>query len=199
MHWMQSLHRATSGHDVVAPEKRGRFWELARIIRTTEDADEFCASCKELVTSFSRSFNWLKWWLQPSISSMIFNHRSSMNPALRNHPSRTANAVESYHRDLYRNIPSERPGLALGIRHALNYIATAEEKLRIYETHGIVPTYSKSPRKPATKKFRGKKYVNDGRAPDLASQLVAIVASVNDDLNLSSRRKTSATMLKLKS
>ncbi|KAG2216178.1 hypothetical protein INT45_005524 [Circinella minor] len=71
---MQSVQRISSNNNIIPYDEADKFRELVYTIRTTKDAEEFCRSCNEVVTRYKNSYKWLQWWLQPSISSMIFRH-----------------------------------------------------------------------------------------------------------------------------
>ncbi|KAI9257133.1 hypothetical protein BDA99DRAFT_606410 [Phascolomyces articulosus] len=170
MHWMQSVQRINSNHNIIKPEESAQFQKLVYIIRATKDTDEFCRSCKELVTRYKYTYKWIKWWLQPTISSMIFQHCSTMDDTLRRHPYRTTNAVESFHRDLYRDMVHRLP-LSLALPQLPNYIQSDVRILANYEEHAVPPAYNRALR-PKKKKSSIKKEVNDGRPPDVTKELV---------------------------
>lgn len=56
-----------------------------------------------LCIKFSNCKSWLRWYLQPSNSSIIFCFGSLQHHGLFNHKTRASNAVESYHNTLYTN------------------------------------------------------------------------------------------------
>ncbi|KAG2214760.1 hypothetical protein INT45_006289 [Circinella minor] len=170
MHWMQSVQRINSNHNIIKPEESAQFQKLVYVIRTTKDTDEFCRSCKELVTRYKYTYKWIKWWLQPTISSMTFQHCTSMNDTLQRHLYRTTNAVESFHHDLYRNMVHSLP-LSLALPQLLNYIQSDVRILANYEEHAVPSTYNRVPR-PKKKKTSSKKEVNDGRPLDITKELV---------------------------
>ncbi|KAI9349912.1 hypothetical protein BD770DRAFT_413126 [Pilaira anomala] len=62
----------------------------------------FDETAQNILREFPNSRRWMQWWLQPSISSTILICRSLMKESLRQHDSRTSNAIESYHSALYR-------------------------------------------------------------------------------------------------
>lgn len=69
----------------------------------------FFKTGKELLVKFSNCKRWLQWWLQPSVSSMIFKRKSLMKGELREHKTRTFNAIEAFHSALYKLIPKRQP------------------------------------------------------------------------------------------
>ncbi|KAI9247190.1 hypothetical protein BDA99DRAFT_592128 [Phascolomyces articulosus] len=76
---------------------------------------------------------------------MIFQHCTSMDATLRRHPYRTTNAVESFHRDLYRDMVHRLP-LSLALPQLLNYIQSDVRILANYEEHAVPPAYNRAPR-----------------------------------------------------
>ncbi|KAI7850086.1 hypothetical protein BDC45DRAFT_573224 [Circinella umbellata] len=82
IHWMQSVQRISSNHNTIPYDEADKFRHLVYTIRTTKDAEEFCRSWNEVVTCYKNSYKWLQWWLQPSISSMIFRHCTGMDDNL---------------------------------------------------------------------------------------------------------------------
>ncbi|KAG2216728.1 hypothetical protein INT45_013839 [Circinella minor] len=137
--------RISSNNNIIPYDKADKFRELVYTIRTTKDAEEFCRSCNEVVTRYKNSYKWLQWWLQPSISSMIFRHCMGMDDNLRKHPYRTTNAVELFHRNLYQDTIHHLP-LSLALPQILNYIRSDERILANYKKHAVPATYNRAPR-----------------------------------------------------
>ncbi|KAI9327539.1 hypothetical protein BD770DRAFT_478017 [Pilaira anomala] len=115
MHWKQSVQKIVSNHAVVSPENAQHFLSLTyNMQRTTVDV-VFDETVQDILREFPNSRLWVQWWLQPSISSTILSCRFLMKESLRQHDSRTSNAIESYHSALYRLIPKKKP-LATSLR-----------------------------------------------------------------------------------
>lgn len=96
MHWMQSVQRISSYHNMVPPKHRKRFLKYAYKLRTTTSNQEFNLQLLAMITELPPTWKWIKWWLQPSIRSMVFNTESAMRPELRECRARTSNAIEAY-------------------------------------------------------------------------------------------------------
>lgn len=116
MHWMQSVKRLANNHQVVQPDETDIFLKLVHRLRTTANSIEFFRTSKELLTKFPNCKKWLKWWLQPGVSSMISRCKSLMKKELREHKSRTSNAIEALHSVLYKLMPVKRQPVATSLR-----------------------------------------------------------------------------------
>ncbi|CEP08681.1 hypothetical protein [Parasitella parasitica] len=64
----------------------------------------FVETVLELSVNFPNCRRWLRWWLQPSVSSMIFKYSSKTKPSLAAHPMRTSNSVEAFHKESFQDI-----------------------------------------------------------------------------------------------
>jgi hypothetical protein len=67
---------------------------------TTET--EFDSTIDTINNNFPNTENWINFWNRQNIRSMIFPAVTEMNDKLLEHPTRTTNGIEAYHRDLYR-------------------------------------------------------------------------------------------------
>lgn len=157
MHWIQSVQRIVSNYAVVPHNKSDLFRFLTyKMQKTTVDA-VFVESNRRIITEFPCARRWIKWWLQPSITSTIFNCRTLMKDDFRKHDSRTSNAIESYHSVLYDLIPTKKE-----LSTSLCLILKVSEKDgRIFDNYyqlGISSSYGGKKRK--------RQEENDGRAPD---------------------------------
>lgn len=153
MHWRRSVQRIVQNHKVVPVEDLIHFLGLTYRLERTNSDEVFLECGREILSRFPATRNWLKWWLQPSISSMIFTCRSLMKPYLKNHPSRTSNAIEAYHGVLYSLTPKRQP-----VMTALKLMLQASKRdgksISLYCDSQVLPNYKK---KPATKKNTKKK------------------------------------------
>lgn len=77
---MQSVQRVSSNHNAVPPQSREIFLRLVYDIRTTKSEEVFNKQLLAMTTQFPPTKNWIKWWLQPTIRSMLFNTLSVMKP-----------------------------------------------------------------------------------------------------------------------
>ncbi|GAA5803311.1 hypothetical protein HPULCUR_008790 [Helicostylum pulchrum] len=108
MHWKQSVQIIVSNYAVVPPNKSNLFETLTYQLQSTTNRSVFIESGRKILTGFPSAPLWIKWWLQPSITSTIFNCRTLMKDDLRKHESRTSDTIESYHSALYRLIPKRK-------------------------------------------------------------------------------------------
>ena len=123
MHWMQSVQRIVSNYNVVPLATRKNFLRLVSTLRRSTDVSEFNETIATLKEIYPNCLRWLKWWLQPSVSSMIFRSVSKQNERLLNHDTRTSNAVEAYHRVLYRVIQCNQ-SVDIALEYILQYCKT---------------------------------------------------------------------------
>ncbi|KAG2206800.1 hypothetical protein INT47_007556 [Mucor saturninus] len=162
MHWKQSVQRVVSNHSLVPAEKSNQFVSLTyKLLKTTVE-EVFVETAQSIIREFPNVRRWLQWWLQPTISSMIYNCQTVLSDALRKHSSRTSNAIESYHSALYRLIPT-RKALNVSLRLILQVCRTDGRLIKSYYKFGLAPFYTKTSSK---RKNRSKPVANDGRAPD---------------------------------
>lgn len=172
MHYMQSVQRIVSNYAVVPRDSNARFLALVKTLRETADQQVFLKTVLELSLEFPNCRKWLKWWLQPTISSMIFQSCTKQQPILWNHPTRTSNAVESYHSTLYNVMKKVyKQPLSTSLRFILQYSRGDGSLLSSFYEKGILPAYRK---KPAAKKRKIKVdhfAESDSRAPDNNSAL----------------------------
>ncbi|KAK4519068.1 uncharacterized protein ATC70_009299 [Mucor velutinosus] len=115
MHWMQSVRRLSNNYQVVKPDDIDLFLKLVHHFRTTSNSIELYHTGQEILSKFPNSKKWLQWWLQPGVSSMIFRCKSLMKKELRQHKSRTSNAIEAFHSALYKLMPERRQPVATKI------------------------------------------------------------------------------------
>jgi len=166
MHWMQSVKRMSNNHQVVKPDEIDTFLKLVHRFRTTRNSIEFFRTGKELLTFFPNCKKWLQWWLQPGVSSMVFRCKSLMKDDLRQHKSRTSNAIEAFHSALYKLMPEKRQPVSTSLRLLLQ-VAKRDRMMLLMDFYdnNIRPHYGNKPKKP-TKKYATLYEINDGRAPD---------------------------------
>ncbi|KAK4513435.1 glutamate--ammonia ligase [Mucor velutinosus] len=98
----------SNNHQVVKPDEIDTFLKLVHLFRTARNSIKFFRTGKELLTLFPNCKKWLQWWLQPGVSSMVFRCQSLMKNDLRQHKSRTSNAIEAFHSALYKLMPEKR-------------------------------------------------------------------------------------------
>ncbi|KAK4519130.1 uncharacterized protein ATC70_009362 [Mucor velutinosus] len=115
MHWMQSVRRLSNNYQVVKPDDIDLILKLVHRFRTTSNSIEFYRTGQEILSKFPNSKKWLQWWLQPGVSSMIFRYKLLMKKELRQHKSRTSNAIEAFHSALYKLMPEKRQPVATSL------------------------------------------------------------------------------------
>jgi hypothetical protein len=115
MHWMQSVQRIKKNYALVPADQSEEFLRLVYKLRTCTSVPVFLETSRTILAKFRNTRTWLKWWLQFSVSSMIFNCRTVMKDDLKKHDYNTTNAIESYHAKLYSLIPTKQP-LASSLR-----------------------------------------------------------------------------------
>ncbi|KAK4520331.1 uncharacterized protein ATC70_008465 [Mucor velutinosus] len=171
MHWMQSVRRLSNNHHVVKPDDIDLFLKLVHRFLTASNSIEFYRTGQEILSKFPNSKKWLQWWLQPSVSSMIIRCKSLMKKKLRQHKSRTSNAIEAFHSALYKLMPEKRQPVATSLRLLLQ---------------------ENNQKKTTAKKYATLYEINDGRAPDnnaalfgskKRKQQVVIIETRGADLN----------------
>jgi len=166
MHWMQSVRRLSNNHQVVKPDDIDLFLKLVHRFRATSNSIEFYRTGQEILSKFPNSKKWLQWWLQPGVSSMIFRCKSLMKKELRQHKSRTSNAIEAFHSALYKLMPEKRQPVATSLRLLLQVAEYhGMMMLDLYENN-IRPHYGNNQKKTTAKKYATLYEINDGRAPD---------------------------------
>ena len=117
MHWFQ---RITSKYAVVPQGFPVELTRFIYILPTAVIREEFYRTVLSLCIKFSNCKSWLRWWLQPSNSSVIFRFGSLQHHSPFSHKARTSNAVESYHNALYTVIVKEQP-FASSLKYLLQY------------------------------------------------------------------------------
>lgn len=173
MHWMQSVQRVSSNHTIVQPSQRKKFLQTVYRLRTTSNQSDFDNAKDTILQSFPILKKWLSWWTDHAVQSMIFRCHSEMKISLLNNPSRTTNAIESYHKVLYQVIRPKMP-LSSSLRQVLQLTRSDERELQAFYTHGgLRPTYERRKRQRVPKKVGTRYYIeSDSRAPDLFEVLV---------------------------
>ncbi|KAG2191986.1 hypothetical protein INT47_000778 [Mucor saturninus] len=163
MHWKQYVQRIISNHSLVPAENSNQFNSLTyKLLKTTVE-EVFVETAQSMIREFPNVRRWFQWWLQLTISSMIFNCRTMLSDALCKRSSRTSNAIESYHSALYRLI-LKRKALNVSLRLILQVCRRDGRLLRNHYKFGLAPSYSKNASK--KRKHYIKDPANDGRAPD---------------------------------
>lgn len=184
-HFQQSVQRLASNHAIVPIGYDKQFREYATTMSTTSSKHIFDGAVAAIQESFPNAKRWIAWWTNPKIATMIFPSQSMMKEELLNHPTRTTNGVESFHRDLYR-IVAKNKSLIPTIRQIFAYLQSQDANITAC-LKGVSINYPTKPRYnsgfvdnyeglgliiPFRVQKRKAKYENDGRAPDTTATLI---------------------------
>lgn len=110
VHFQRSVKTIAQNGSLVAPDATSRFRSLCEELRDMPSIEHFRAIEVILREEFPSIKGWLDWWVQPSISSKIFQAFKVMDPLLDVSLPDTTNPVESLHNIL---------GVSLGQGHQL--------------------------------------------------------------------------------
>ncbi|KAG2196366.1 hypothetical protein INT46_009073 [Mucor plumbeus] len=185
MHWMQSVQRIVSNYNVVPLATRKNFLRLVSTLRRSTDVSEFNETIATLKETYPNCLRWLKWWLQPSVSSMIFRSVSKQNERLLNYDTRTSNAVEAYHRVLYRVIQCNQ-SVDIALEYILQYCKTDGNSFVEFVEKGILYYYGSAQKKKRVKKSKFLYDLSDSRAPDNNRAIFILDENHKADLDSSS-------------
>lgn len=169
MQWKKSVQRLVVNHRVVRPGTAPRFISLTNAMQTATVDEIFLDSVTSLLKEFPNSRLWVRWWLRPGVSSTILNFKSLMKQSLKEHETRTTNAIESFHSGLSRLVPtSAMMPLIKSLRFLLQICRRDGRLLKGFFEHGILPYYGKGNKK---RKSTKKGDLNEDRAPDSTKSL----------------------------
>ncbi|KAI8137713.1 hypothetical protein BJV82DRAFT_674521 [Fennellomyces sp. T-0311] len=186
-HWRNSIEKLRKVEKAIPAEKVTAFLECTDTMYQTLQPAIFDAVTQALREQFPKAEDWLNWWLQPEVASMIFKARTEMHDDLVEHTTRTTNGIEAFHRSLYLVIATGKPIIAT-LLELLTYIQTFEASVdRFYS--GKATSYKRPrPEKQVHQVYQPtKKFVNDGRAPDTVEKLVLRKSKHTQEGNKSKR------------
>ncbi|KAI8077374.1 uncharacterized protein B0P05DRAFT_544777 [Gilbertella persicaria] len=138
---MQSVQQLVKNYSILPPHLQQDFLQLVYRLRNVENQLSFVETALELSIKFPKCHRWLKWWLQPSASSMIFFFIQEQDEKLFVlSPMRTSTSVEASHSILYLTINEIAP-LSLAMRQLLQIAKNDLNSPNCYYDYGILVRY----------------------------------------------------------
>ena len=102
VHWWCSVHRLThllTDEDKTSEQARFRLLTSSLMSPNPEDFIN-AVTCVE--KEFPKFFDWMSWWLKPSIAQMTFTSQHRADPDTIAQTPKTSNAVEHLHQLLWQ-------------------------------------------------------------------------------------------------
>lgn len=97
---------------LVPREKKEKFMEMLYIMTAKSTTPElFQTTIDQIKLMFPHIHGWLEWWLRPTIASMIFPAKSSIDPALAEKVPSTSNPIEAQHSNLHSAVGKDHDAL----------------------------------------------------------------------------------------
>lgn len=116
-HWRQSVVRIADNGWVVHPALRSNFINLTdKLLKC--DANDFVETVMQLESQFERCSAWIRWWIQPSVGSTIFNAMRIMDQIVAKHSASTNNNAESMNRLEQRGSGKTSPPVVIALRES---------------------------------------------------------------------------------
>ncbi|RXW12307.1 hypothetical protein EST38_g13547 [Candolleomyces aberdarensis] len=167
--WHQGKH-IKQNPAIVHPERKQNFERILRkmMSRTTTEI-EFNQQVALFKQEFPDVFNWLSWWLRPTIMNMIFPAMSTVNPAVCAQAPWTTNAAEASHSHIHHALGSHND-LLEGIKKTYLYVKDMEREYDAILTGHFTPSGPWDKRRPKRVIF----FENDGCGPDTTTALWAL-------------------------
>ena len=102
---------------VVHPALRSNFINLTdKLLKC--DANDFVETVMQLESQFERCSAWIRWWIQPSVGSTIFNAMRIMDQIVAKHSASTNNNAESMNRLEQRGSGKTSPPVVIALRES---------------------------------------------------------------------------------
>ncbi|KAH6876457.1 hypothetical protein BKA70DRAFT_1240161 [Coprinopsis sp. MPI-PUGE-AT-0042] len=181
-HFRAGVTRVSNISGVVLVHHRAVFKKRAMALVNAPSSQKFIEFGLLLLRDFPKVGSWLKWWIRPQVAQRLFSSERTMDPVIWDSLPDSTNAEESLHSQFYAAQGWDHElmeGLA-----ALYAIALYFERLDTTQRRGRV-RYGQAEqwKKVASKIGRTKphrapdaikrrRYVNDGRPPDTAAELL---------------------------
>lgn len=129
IHCEKSVKRLCQSAAIIPPAQVLYFRTLVNKLksRDPDDMEVFVETTQEIHNEFPNARDWLEWWLQPAIASMIFPAASSVDLDLRDLLPATTNPVEHQHSLLNRAVGYGND-LITGVRKMLKHIQERKSK-----------------------------------------------------------------------
>lgn len=120
-HFWQSAERIkANGALIPMPQCRDFESMLRRMVSVNTGPEEFQGIVDTFAKQFPRVYGWLKWWLKPTISSMIFPACRSLDFDVSSRVPKTSNPSEHQHSLLHHAAGTDQdllPGIKLLYLH----------------------------------------------------------------------------------
>ena len=184
VHFKRSKIRVTMNHSVVLPEKRKDFDERVNCLLTESDFNDFKKQCHSMIKHFPKCQNWLKWHLVPSRAVILFQacmgsftDVQKWNRALLREDT---NAQESMNKTFKNSASRSKLSFQETVEHVARFLNTfRHDRIGIKSGHGTQYGFYHNPGL-GNRRQRKRKYVNDGRPPDVLDKLI-VKGSNNKD------------------
>ncbi|KAH6908510.1 hypothetical protein BKA70DRAFT_1222704 [Coprinopsis sp. MPI-PUGE-AT-0042] len=172
-HFRAGVTRVSNISGVVLVHHRAAFKKRAMALVNAPSSQKFIEFGLLLLLDFPKVGSWLKWWIRPQVAQRLFSSERTMDPVIWDSLPDSTNAEESLHSQFYAAQGRDHElmeGLA-----ALYAIALYFERLDTTQRKRWKKVASKIGRtKPhrAPDAIKRRRYVNDGRPPDTAAELL---------------------------
>lgn len=90
-------------------DKAEVFKKAVQTLRTISSKEDYKRKKKKIRKMFPVAKAWIEWWNRREFRSTMFAYKTKMNSRLLQHPTRSTNAVESFHNDLYYIFNKRKP------------------------------------------------------------------------------------------
>lgn len=127
-HWRQSVQRVIGNYAVVPLGCQDDFDDLVNVMYNAKGNNAYQSAVAQIRAEFPKAEKWLNWWTNDAVAAMIFKSQSVLKDQLRDHPTRTSNGIEAFHRTLYRIIVKRQPVLET-LKHIFCYLRDTEADL----------------------------------------------------------------------
>ncbi|KII94260.1 hypothetical protein PLICRDRAFT_171919 [Plicaturopsis crispa FD-325 SS-3] len=175
-HFYRSSTRLKKNGLLVPPALINTFDDYIRQLMSVDTDDaQFAAVVRDFNVDFPRCHGWLKWWLRPTIASMIFASKRVMESELMKKYPTSSNPVEHQHSLLHHATQIDND-LIPGIKGLYLHIRELEEQYNAIRAGHFNPEEPRKKSRPARPHWDA----NDGRAPDTYEALATTSAMHHD-------------------
>lgn len=101
-HFRGNVTRISRISGVVPPDMANEFVNRAMALLDAPDSKSFIKHAERLVRDFPKTKPWMKWWMRPSVASMLFESARKMDIDIWESIPDDNNAEEAMHWRLYR-------------------------------------------------------------------------------------------------
>lgn len=127
-HFRAGITRLKRSALIIPPEKADLFETMAMGLLDLSTVEQFLAQAAILERIFPSITLWIRWWMQPGPSSMLFSSYRTMDPVLWTSLPDTTNAEEAMHSRIYHAVGKSKP-LLEGLEGMLQFILLQEKKI----------------------------------------------------------------------